>query len=270
MLVNGKLLAGTKEQQLRGQLSQVPPKRVCFVVLSENPAIQQFVEMKSRVADRIGVATEIKKGVDIETAREALDFIATLTFSDYDGVVLQLPLPQTIADPQTILDAIPTAQDVDVLSTLSKKEYRAGTNPRVPPVANAVQNILAELSINLANKKILIAGYGRLVGEPVCLMFERMNIPFDVIDIHTPADKKAELFKKADIIISGMGIPHTIKPEMVKAGVILIDAGTSEQAGKLVGDIDPTCEQKAYALTPVPGGVGPLTVISLFENLLRR
>lgn len=269
MLVNGKLIASAQEQQLRDRLLLIPSKKVCFVVLSDNPAIQQFIKMKSRVANRIGVATEIKKGVGVTTTKQALDFVSTLIFSDYDGIVIQLPLPQAI-DVQAVLDLIPLDKDIDVLSTLSKKEYRTGVNPKMPPVANAVQSVLEALSVDVANKKIVVAGHGRLVGEPVCSMFERMNIPFDVIDITTKEEERSGILRHADIIISGMGIPHAIKPDMVKSGVILIDAGTSEQEGKLVGDIDPACEQKATILTPVPGGIGPLTVISLFENLLKN
>ena len=135
-------------------------------------------------------------------------------------------------------------------------------------IAQAVHEILESCNVSLNGKKIVVAGQGRLVGEPVHLMFNRMKVPHRVIDIKTSKKEKLALLKDADIIISGMGVPHSIKPDMIKKGVVIIDAGTSEQSGKLVGDVDPACGDVASFMTPVPGGVGPLTIVSLLRNLV--
>jgi len=118
------------------------------------------------------------------------------------------------------------------------------------------------------NKKVLVIGNGKLVGEPVGIMLSHEGIMFDVVNKSTDEITRNEIIRNADVIISGVGIPHLIKPDMIQPGVILIDAGTSEQSGKLAGDIDPACADVASYITPVPGGVGPITVVALFRNLL--
>lgn len=267
MLVDGRKIAKDLEEKLSTELLFSTPKKVCFVTFGGNAATEQFVKMKSRVAERIGIAVEIKSYPEVRTTNEAKEIVSVLGKNDYDGIVVQLPLTSGI-DTQTILDEIPPLKDIDVLGTVAKNAYMNGGTNRVPPVARAVQEILESCGIKLTRKKIVVVGRGRLVGEPVHLMLRRMNVLHDVVDIDTPESEKLALLKNADVIISGIGVPHGIKPSMVKQGVVLIDAGTSEQAGKLAGDIDPACEDKASYLTPVPGGVGPVTVVSLLRNLL--
>ena len=247
MIVDGKHIANILEERLREKLTQLPQKKVCFVLLGDNMASRKFVEMKSKVAARLGIVVDVVHEM--------------VNFENYDGVVVQLPLPEGM-DTQKILDTVPAEKDIDVLSADAKKMNK------VAPVARAVLEILNHYQIHFDNKKVLIVGNGKLVGEPVSHAFTRSGIVHDVIDIHTPEQVRIQKIKEADIIVSGVGVPHMIKPSMIKEGVLLIDAGTSEQAGKLVGDIDPACEAKVSLMTPVPGGVGPITVVSLFANLL--
>lgn len=266
MLVDGNKIAKALEEKLVTELLFSTPKKVCFVIFGGNTATEQFVKMKSRVAERVGIAVDIKKYPDVKKTEEAVKLVKDLGGKDYDGIVVQLPLTPGL-DTQTVLDAIPPLQDIDVLGTVAKESYAKGRIDRTPPVAKAVLEILEEHNVSFKNKKVVVAGLGRLVGEPVHLMLKRMKVPHDVIDIKTNEKEKLSLFKNADIIISGIGVPHSIKPEMIKKGVVLIDAGTSEQAGKLVGDIDPKCEKVASLITPVPGGVGPITIVSVLRNL---
>lgn len=267
MIVDGNKIAKELEEKLVTELLFSIPKKVCFIVFGGNTATEQFVKAKSKVAERVGIIVEVKKYPNVKTTAEAIKLVHTLGEKDYDGIVVQLPLFAGI-DTQTVLDEIPPLKDIDVLGTIAKESYANGKINRTPPVAQAVYEILESCNVELTGKKIVVAGQGRLVGEPVHLMLNRMKAPHDVVDINTSEKEKLELYKNADIIISGMGIPHGIKPDMIKKGVVLIDAGASEQAGKLVGDIDPTCESKASFITPVPGGVGPITIVCLLRNLL--
>lgn len=267
MLVDGNKIAKTIEEKLVTELLFSTPKKVCFVAFGGNAATEQFVKMKSRVAERVGISVDIKKYPDAKTTAEAVKLVQTIGKKDYDGIVVQLPLLEGV-ETQTVLDEIPPLKDIDVLGTIAKESYAKGKMNRTPPVAQAVYEILESCNIKLVGKKIVLAGQGRLVGEPVHLMLKRMKVPHDIVDIKTSEKEKLELFKNADIIISGTGASHGIKPDMIKKGVVLIDAGTSEQAGKLVGDIDPTCESKASFMTPVPGGVGPITIVSVLRNLV--
>jgi len=267
MLVDGNKIAKDLEEKLATELLFSAPKKVCFVVFGGNAATEQFVKMKLRVAERVGITVDIKKYPTTKTTADAVSLVNNLGKKDYDGIVVQLPLTAGI-DTQAVLDAIPPLKDIDVLGTVAKESYASGKINRTPPVAQAVKEILDDCNIKLSGKKIVVLGRGRLVGEPVHLMLKRMKVPYDIIDIKTPEKEIHTLIKNADIVISGIGIPHSIKHDMIKNGVILIDAGTSEQAGKLVGDIAPECGSKAAFFTPVPGGVGPITIVSVLRNLM--
>ncbi len=267
MIVDGKKIAKNLEEKLVTELLFSSPKKVCFVVFGGNVATAQFVKMKSQIAERVGIAVRTEIYSEVTTTEEAVKKIRDLEKKDCDGIVVQLPLTSGI-DAQTVLDEVPPLKDIDVLGTIAKRSYADGKIDRMPPVARAVHEVLDAYNIKLKNKKIVVAGQGRLVGEPVHLMLLGMKIPHRIVDINTSEKDKLLLFKSADIIISGMGVPYAIKPHMVNKGVVLIDAGTSEQGGKLVGDIDPKCAENASLFTPVPGGIGPITVVSLLRNLL--
>ena len=267
MIVDGKKIAKDLEEKLVTELLFSAPKKVCFVVFGGNAATAQFVKMKSLIADRVGIIVKTEEYSEVVTTEEAVKRVRALGTRDYDGIVVQLPLTKGI-DVQTVLDAILPLKDIDVLGTVSKKSFAEGKINRMPPVARAVHEVLEVHNIGLKNKKIVVMGRGLLVGEPVHLMLSRMKIPHSIVDINTSENDRLSLLKSADIIISGMGVPHSIKPHMIKKGVVLIDAGTSEQGGKLVGDIDPKCAEGALLFTPVPGGIGPITIVSLLRNLL--
>ncbi len=234
MIVDGKQLA---EEILAGLGDSLSGKKLGIVASLGNPATESFVKIKERVAERLGV----------EVVRGQLQDIANMC----DGVLVQLPHP----DAETLLPHIPGHKDVDALSTQPQV---------VAPVAAAVQYILVREGIGVANKKVVVVGEGRLVGQPVAKMLRDMGAEVTIVSLESGT--LAEL-KDADVVVSGAGAPHVIKPEMLKPGVVLIDAGTSESGGKVVGDADPACAEVASVFTPVPGGVGPIAVAMLFKNL---
>jgi methylenetetrahydrofolate dehydrogenase (NADP+)/methenyltetrahydrofolate cyclohydrolase len=268
MIINGTQIAENLEKDLKKRLAMKPQKKVAFVLFGNNTASMQFIKIKSRVADRLGIVTTLFHYPEIISTEQALLMMDQIIDQPFDGIVVQLPLPAGM-DTQKILNRIPVEKDIDVLSDHAKQQYQSGEVIMIPPVAGAVWEILTSINTDLIEKQILIIGNGKLVGEPVTMMLSRNNILFMIVDKDTDLNHRNELLKNADIIISGVGIPHMITSEMIKQGVILIDAGTSELSGKLVGDIDPQCAEKASYLTPVPGGVGPITVVVLFANLLR-
>ena len=168
---------------------------------------------------------------------------------------------------QAVLNAISSDQDIDVLSEAGIEACKKGTTKRIPPVAAAVWEVLQIHEVDLHNKKIVILGKGKLVGMPLMQLFEREQISYCAFDLQSKTDDMLQSIKDSDIVITGFGKPYFLKPDMVKDGVILIDCGTSESEGKLTGDIDPTCASKASLFTPVPGGIGPITVACLYRNL---
>ncbi|MEN9582953.1 MAG: hypothetical protein RL641_907 [Candidatus Parcubacteria bacterium] len=253
------------ENELKLKLKNLPMKKVAFILFSDNTASEQFVKMKERFAERVGISTtRFKK--EVRTTEDAVIFINNLD-DTYDGIVVQLPLPLGL-DTEQIISAIPLDKDIDLLSAAAMDTYRMGEGDRVPPVAKAVWEIIKLNNVNLENKRILVVGNGRLVGAPVAAMLAKEKIPYIQIRRSTSIVERLAEIQNADIIITGVGEPHFITPNVIKKDVILIDAGTSEQSGKLAGDIHPACVEKASLMTPVPGGVGPITVASLFWNVL--
>lgn len=266
MIIDGKKLAQEIEVGLFEKFKTLPTKRVVFVMFGENAASRQFMGIKSRTAERLGIRSEIKVFPEAVTTSEALSIISSLG-SNIDGIVVQLPLPKHL-NAELILNTVPAEKDIDVLGTSAIEQYVSGVSNKVAPVAGAVEYILNSIDVDLNNKNIILVGNGNLVGKPVAMMFSRKNIPYSIIDINTDTQERDKMIKNADIIISGIGVPYFITADMVKSGVVLVDAGTSEQSGKLVGDVDPACAELASYITPVPGGVGPMTVVMLFKNLL--
>ncbi len=266
MIADGKLVSAKLKEKIILNLKDKPKKEVCFVIFGNDPASKQFVAMKCRFAESLGIKTTVEAHPESLSFDQVEKVIRDITSRDVVGMVIQLPLPKDLPT-QEVLNMVPVELDIDVLSDKAKTLYKNKSIEKVPPVSRAISEILEFYNIEIENKEILIIGTGKLVGEPVSAMFKSKNIQFKVIDKNTDMSLSKKLIYSADIIISGAGSPYMIKPDMIKEGVILIDAGTSEQNGKIVGDVDPGCSDKAGLITPVPGGVGPVTLASLFLNI---
>lgn len=253
--LNGSELASyIKEKQahivagLRAQ--NIKPK---LVIIRNNgsPVIEKYVSLKQRYGDDIGVIVEDRLCKDL-----AQTIVGANTEEGVHAIIVQLPLSgeQSV---DGILDQIAPEKDVDGLG--SKAKFDSAT-------ATAINWLLAGYNIDLAQEKIALVGHGRLIGTPLERMWR--NSGYDV----TVFDKGSDLNEliNYNLIVSATGVPHLIKPEMVKTGAILIDAGTASENGMLVGDVDDAVRGRKdlAAITPKIGGVGPLTVAALFEHVL--
>lgn len=270
MIYDGKTASLQLQTKLKEQLTNskhAPVLGIFFV--ATHPSIASFVAIKRRFASAVGITLD-EHNFDPTTTED--EFVSELKkcidSQKVDALIVQLPLPSTY-NTQKILDMIPEELDVDVLGGNSFEKFKEFGTP-LPPVAGAVAYILNDLRITLIDKKIVVVGKGKLVGEPVATWFKQQGIEPILIDINTPPENMLPAYKEADIVVSGIGKPHHLKKEFFKCGVILIDAGTSEQAGVLVGDFDPSCTEIASIITPVPGGIGPLTVACLFKNIIDK
>jgi 5,10-methylene-tetrahydrofolate dehydrogenase/methenyl tetrahydrofolate cyclohydrolase len=174
-------------------------------------------------------------------------------------MIVQLPLPDFF-DTEQVLAAVTKEKDVDGISPNFEEKDRLVR----APVAVAIDHILRSCGISPAGKKAVVVGYGRLVGKPVMAMLHKMNADVQLV---TQEDGSLDDLKDADIVVLGAGNPGFVKPDHLKKDVVLIDAGTSESGGKVVGDADPKCADVSSVFTPVPGGVGPLAVAMIFKNL---
>lgn len=269
MIIDGKAIAEDVYTQLEQDLKGFPPAcrdgrgagrralKLGILVGGSDAATQSFVNIKTRAAGRLGIELvqgELPEGAATSTAVAAVRKLSAAS----DGVIVQLPLPAGI-DTEEVLRAIPKEKDVD------------GVNPAIvdgeriviAPVAAAVAEILFRAGINPAGKEAVVVGAGRLVGKP-CLHY--LFVKGAVARSLVAGDSLLPL-KTADIVVLGAGSPGLVKPEHIKRGAVLIDAGTSEAGGKLAGDATAACADIAAVFTPVPGGVGPVAVAMIFKNL---
>lgn len=238
-------------------------------VVGENPVIETYIRAKVAYGKRIGATVVIYRHAPERTTEDILDTLKdSITYCD--GVIMQLPVPAHI-DKDRVLNSIPETHDVDVLNSATWLAFTEDKTPLIPPVGRAVEIALASLPVqSLMFREIhaAVVGFGRLVGQPVAHILDRMGCHVYVVERDTPPDERAAVLQNADVVVSGVGMPNLITPDMVKDGVILLDGGTSESEGGTVGDISLDCREKARYFAEVPGGLGPLTVVSLYENLL--
>ncbi len=271
VIIDGKKIAQEIQDKLKEEVASlsIKPKLGIFTI-DPNQAVLQFIGIKKRFGEAVGVAVEViqkEKGISQEDAENALKEVV----EKYDGVVVQLPLPGHL-DVQKLLNLVPKEKDADMLADVSTDddiEIPQGQSLRkiYSPVAGAVKEIFEKYQISLEGKKIAIIGAGQLVGMPVYYWLVSRGVVPSLFDLDT-REKFLEKSKSFDIIISGVGLAGMITKEMIKDGAVLIDAGSSELSGKVVGDMDPACADKASHFSPVPGGVGPITVAILFRNLV--
>jgi methylenetetrahydrofolate dehydrogenase (NADP+)/methenyltetrahydrofolate cyclohydrolase len=267
MKVDGKQLAKEIQLSLGKEVEKLNKKlRLAIVMVGEDEVSKRFIEQKKKFARDIGVDVRIydfAKDISTNKLREKISEIVHIR--ENTAVIVQLPLPKHI-NVQYILNAVPPEKDVDVLSALAFGSFAVGKSVVLPPVVEAVKFILEFVGGVTPDKNIVIVGAGRLVGKPLAVWFLNQQHTVSVLNKNTKSI--SDFTKKADVLVSGVGSPGLINAKMIKRGAVVIDAGTSESNGKLVGDINPNVEKKASVFSPVPGGIGPLVVIMVFRNLI--
>jgi methylenetetrahydrofolate dehydrogenase (NADP+)/methenyltetrahydrofolate cyclohydrolase len=259
MLVDGKQIAADIYATLAKRRAKLTrPVKLGILVASRDPVIESFVRIKMRAAQNLSVDLVRFDVPDDASTMDVLSAVQSLAGAS-DGLIVQLPLPPHL-DTEAILSMIPKERDVD------------GINPRISyddalvhaPVAGALAEILSHHKVATRGKHAVVLGAGRLVGMPCAMLLEHLGAQVSII---TKEKGTLDELKSADIIVLGAGDPALVKPDMIKKDVVLIDAGTSEQGGKIQGDADPACAEKCALFTPVPGGVGPISVAMIFKNL---
>lgn len=260
-LLNGKELAGyIKERQAKQvrsliQAHDIRPKLAIVVTDLDNQVIDVYVRMKKRYGADIQIDTDIYK-VEQSKVRELLNKLSN--DDSVHGIIVQLPLEDP-SKTDEILRLVNPEKDVDGLAPDSKFD---------PATALAIMWLLNGYNIDMAGKNVTLVGYGKLVGEPLEKLMLASGVTPIVVDKNTP-DVPDEV-RKADIVISATGHAGVIRPDMLKAKAVVVDAGVASEGGKTVGDVAPEVyERDDLTITPVKGGVGPLTVCALFENVIR-
>lgn len=265
MIIDGRAIAGEIKEELKNKVGQMDEKLSLAVFAGrEDLATRKFIEIKKRFADDIGVSIEVKSlpGATTDKLVKEIQDAA----KSCNGIIVQFPLESGI-DTDIVRNAIPLSLDIDVLSDEAVSRFARGEFPILPPVAGAIAEIVRRNNVVLEGKRVVVVGEGRLVGKPASIWARLRGA--NVTTLNAESYDISYEIRKADILILGAGVPYLIKPDMVKGGVVIFDAGTSEASGKLVGDADPRCAEKASLFTPVPGGIGPITVAMIFKNLVR-
>lgn len=268
-IIDGRKLRDEILSDIKKDIQSLDFKPVfCDVLVGDDPASVQYVNMKKKTAQSVGVDFYDAHFPESITTEELINEIKKINnIPNISGVIVQLPLPAHL-NSKDILDAIDTGLDVDCLSSTSTDNFYTNTSNLVYPTALACIHILDSLNLDLNNKNIVVIGQGRLVGRPVAHILKNRGL--NVSCINSKTENADQLIKDADVIISAIGKAKFIKGDMVKEGVVIIDAGTSEEYGSIVGDVDhESMEGVASYMTSTPGGVGPVTIAMLLSNVLK-
>lgn len=237
--------------------------------MGDDPASRVYVNNKKKACADLGIYSEEYALPAETTEKELLDLIKTLNNkNDISGVLVQLPLPKHINE-KTVLDAIDPKKDVDAFHPVNVGKIMVGDFDFVPCTPAGVMELIKESGIDVAGKDCVVVGRSNIVGKPQAMLLLHKNGTVTICHSKT-ADLK-EKTRKADILVAAVGIPNFIKGDMIKPGAVVIDVGINRVADKkLVGDVDfEEAEKVAGAITPVPGGVGPMTIAMLMRNTLK-
>jgi methylenetetrahydrofolate dehydrogenase (NADP+)/methenyltetrahydrofolate cyclohydrolase len=265
MIVDGRAYAEDILSAVRARIAPLGRTPVVRAVsVQPSPATESYLKIKMARAEAAGMTLEV---VRLPDSASKEDVSAALNAPGADAALLQLPVPEPLYQ-SGILETIPIEKDADVLSAAAYARFDAGEpGALTPPVAAGVLEILDRAGVDISGMRAVVVGRGQLVGKPAATVLLRRGAQVSVIHRSTPPEEQERLLKEADVIVSGAGVAHLIKPGMVKPGAVLIDAGTSGSAGGVAGDVDPACADLASLFTPVPGGVGPVAVACLFQNV---
>ncbi len=274
MIIDGRQIAEEILGNIWGDIASKHAKlKLSAVLVGSNPEFRKFVEIKGRVAEKIGVSFEMHQFHEDITTEDLRKEVRGIS-GESDGVLVELPLPSHI-DVQVVLNEVPAGKDVDVLSEEAQSRFyevqpRKNTEvePRVlPPAVEAMKIVLEKYKIEPKGKKACVFGWGLLVGKPIAHWLEQEGAEVSIV--RSATENPENYSREADIIVSGVGKPGLINGSMVKDGVVVFDFGYENKEGKMVGDVDfDSVAPKAALFTPVPGGMGPIVIVAVLKNLI--
>ena len=287
MILDGKQIAQTIRGELREQIDALKAAgrrapKLAVVIVGHNPASETYVANKLKACAEVGIEAErVALEADI-TEQELLTEVARLNNDpSVDGFIVQLPLPEHIKE-TTILSAIDYRKDVDGLTPENVGRTVQGQPSLVSATPRGIRELLSRYHIPTEGKHVVVIGRSNIVGKPIAMLLMQrpyLSLPgmsaaslgdATVTICHSKTRDLAAICRTADIIIVAAGSPKLLTADMVREGATIIDVGINRVDGKLVGDVDfENVAQKAAYITPVPGGVGPMTIVSLLQNTLQ-
>lgn len=269
-IIDGKAISAKVKDKLKGEVAELKAKfgrapGIAVVRVGEDPASKVYVTSKEKTAIELGFGSWHHHLEATITQAELLALVKKLNADDaVDGILVQLPLPRHI-DSNAVLEAIDPKKDVDGFHAVNAGHLFQGRPTLVACTPFGVMRMLEEVGVNLTGKNCVVIGRSNIVGRPMSMLL--LNASATVTICHSKSDVAAEV-KRADVVIAAVGVAKLIKGEWIKPGAIVIDVGMNRDAnGKLCGDVDfESAKEKASWITPVPGGVGPMTIAMLMNN----
>jgi len=275
-LIDGKTIAASIRQRLADEVmafrksSNITP-RLAAILVGDDAASQVYIRNKEQACAKAGIASDVHRLPASTTTSELLQFIGTLNAdASVHGILVQLPLPRQI-DETTVLDAVMPSKDVDCFHPENVGLLTQGRPRFLPCTPHGVQVLLRESNIPVDGAHVVVLGRSEIVGKPISLMLvqkgETANATVTIC--HSRTRNLPEITRSADILIAAIGKPEFVTADLLSPGVVVIDVGINRINDKLVGDVEFESVSKiASAITPVPGGVGPMTIAMLLENTL--
>ena len=280
VIIDGKQIAADVRAEVAAKVSELKKKGVepCLAVIlvGENPASVSYVTGKRKALAEVGMADRSIQLPENTSESELLELIASLNAdASVHGILVQLPLPKHIDEDKVIM-AIDPSKDVDGFHPVSVGNLMIGRPGFLPCTPHGIIVLLKKMGIETSGKHAVVIGRSNIVGKPVSILLARKDVNCTVTMCHTGTKNMAEITRQADIIVVASGHPHTLTGNMVRDGAVVIDVGvnripdSSKKSGfRLIGDCDfDDLVEKTSFITPVPGGVGPMTIAMLMQNTL--
>lgn len=267
LILNGKVCANSVKDKLKERCSKLSQCTLAVILIGNNPASKCYVRNKEISCHEVGITPINYYLQEIISQLEVLELIDNLNNNrNIDGILVQLPLPSHLNTEEIILSIDPS-KDVDGLHPLNLGQLMIGSPKFMPCTPAGILMLLEYYNISLSGKSVVICGRSNIVGKPLVNLLSNRGIDATVTLCHTKTINLEQYTKNADVVIAAVGQPKMITSNMIKSGAILIDVGINRIDNKIIGDIDfEDCKNIASAITPVPGGIGPMTIAMLLSN----
>jgi methylenetetrahydrofolate dehydrogenase (NADP+) / methenyltetrahydrofolate cyclohydrolase len=271
-VVDGKGLAKSLKQQIKLEVAEFTnrygrPPQLTVVMVGDDPASQSYIRAKERACRRAGIASALVRLPADITSQELMRTVANLNGDDsVDGLLVQLPLPGHL-EPEPVVAAISPLKDVDCFHAENLGLLLRGLPRFAPCTPSGIMRILDSLDVDFAGKDAVVVGRSLIVGRPLAMLLIERDMTVTVC--HSKTTDLPDKVRQADLVVAAVGVPGLVKGDWLKPGATVIDVGTNYKGDGLVGDVDfDSAVERAGIITPVPGGVGPLTVTQLLRNVL--
>lgn len=270
VILDGKAVSAKVKEEVKEEVESLKKQGVsvglAVIIVGNNPASRTYVNNKKKACEAAGIVSEEYALPEETTQEELLALVRELNQKDsINGILCQLPLPKQL-DEEAVIAAISEKKDVDAFSAVNVGHIMIGDYSFLPCTPAGIMEILRHYNIEVAGKECVVIGRSNIVGKPMAMLLLHQNGTVTIC--HSKTKNLKDVTSRADILVAAVGIPHFVTADMVKEGAVVIDVGMDrDENGKLCGDVDfAAVEPKASYITPVPGGVGPMTIATLLKN----